>query len=301
MAYEVPDLSGRRIIVTGGTKGIGAATVRLLAKSGAEVVIVARDVGAARALSESVNQQQARQAATFIPLDLANLTSVRKFADGVRGQTIDVLVNNAGVMERSLQRTVDGFERHLGINFIGHFLLSTLLVPNLMKGRNARLVQLSSGSHRLAQFDFEDPNFDHTPFDANQAYQRSKIACSLFAVGFSKRFASSGVEAFSVAPGIVDTELLSRYGEGFKEMMHTLAPLVRTADQAALTIAYAATSPDLKGRGGAYVEDCAPARPGKSDTPGGVMPHAIDPDAAERLWTLTEAWIQNADARRVTA
>lgn len=302
MAYTVPDLSGRRVIVTGGTKGIGAATVRLLAKSGAEVVIAARDADAARTLSESINQQLARQATTFTRLDLADLKSVHSFADSLRGQTIDALINNAGVMEQSLRRTVDGFEWHLGINFISPFLLAALLVPNLMKGRNPRVVQLSSGGHRFATFDFEDPNFDRTPFDGNKAYQRSKTACALFAVGFSKHHAANGIEAFSVSPGVVRTELLSGLGEeGVNQMLRALAPRVRTPEQAALTIAYAATSPELKSLGGAYVEDCAPAKPGAGDASGGVMQHAIDPDTAERLWTWAEACIRNVEARRARA
>lgn len=302
MAYEVPDLSGRRVIVTGGTKGIGAATVRLLARSGAEVVIAARDAAAADALSKSINQQHARQAVSFARLDLADLKSVRAFADSLHGQTIDVLINNAGVMELSPRKTVDGFEWHLGINFVAPFLLAVLLAPNLTKGRNPRVVQLSSGAHRMAAFDFDDPNFDRTPFDGNKAYQRSKTACALFAVGFSKHYAASGIEAFSVSPGVVRTELLSGLGEeGLNQMLRALAPRVRTAEQAALAIAYAATSPELKSRGGAYVEDCAVAPPGAGDASGGVMPHAIDPDLAERLWTFAETSIRNAEARRATA
>ena len=291
--YQVPDLSGRRAIVTGGAKGIGAATARLLAQAGADVVIAARDARSAQAHGDDINRQLDREAVVFAPLDLANSASVQAFAEDLQGKAVDLLINNAGVMEISFQRTADGFERNLGINFLGHFLLSALLVPNLKKCSEPRVVQLTSGSHRMAPFEFEDPNFDRSPFDKDLAYPRSKTACALFAVGFSRRFARHGIEAFSVAPGVVRTDILSVLGDAATDhMMRALAPLVRTADEAALSVVYAATASALKGRGGAYIEDCAPARAGTGDTPGGVMPHAVDPDTADRLWSFAEAQLQ---------
>ena len=293
--YRIPDLGGRRAIVTGGAKGIGAATARLLAEAGADVVIAARDAESTRAHRDGINRQLGREAVVFAPLDLASLASVRTFADRLQGEAVDLLINNAGVMEISFRKTADGFEWNLGVNFLGHFLLSALLVPNLKKGSEPRVVQLTSGSHRMAPFEFEDPNFDRSPFDKDLAYPRSKTACALFAVGFSKRFARHGIEAFSVAPGVVRTDILSVLGdEATDQMMRALAPLVRTADEAALSVVYAATASELKGRGGLYIEDCAPARAGTGDTPGGVMPHAVDPESADRLWSFADARLQEA-------
>lgn len=292
--YLVPDLTGRRAIVTGGAKGLGAAATSLLARSGAEVLIAVRDTESGRSHRDEINERLGRSAVTTVPLDLADLASVRSFAEGLDGQKIDLLVNNAGVMERSLKRTSDGFEWNWAVNFLGHFLLSDLLLPNLEKGLQPRVVTLSSGSHRNGPYDFTDPNFDTEPFDADLAYQRSKTACALFAVAFSKRYSGRGIEAFSVSPGVVDTPILGWLSEQERDvMMRVVAPVLRTAEQAAQSIAYAAASEDLRGRGGLYVEDCEPAPIVTANTPGGVRAHAIDPETAERIWAFAEAQLRN--------
>lgn len=291
--YVVPDLTGRRAIVTGGTKGIGAATVQLLARSGADVLVAVRDTGFAHADRDEINRRLGRNAVVVEHLDLADLASVRIFAERLKGQRIDLLVNNAGVMERSLKRTSDDLEWHWAVNFLGHFLLSELLLPNLQKGEQPRVVTLSSGSHRSGPYDFTDSNFENEPFDADLAYQRSKTACALFAVAFSKRYSGRGIEAFSAAPGLIDTPILDWQSPEQKEgLRRALAPLIRTADQAALTVVYAATADELRGRGGLYIEDCAPAPIVTTDAPGGVRAHAIDPDSAERLWVLAETQLR---------
>jgi NAD(P)-dependent dehydrogenase (short-subunit alcohol dehydrogenase family) len=288
-----PDLRGTFSIVTGGAKGIGLATVRAFARLGAHVLIASRDAAIGSAAAEELNRELGSNRVKWAFLDLASFASIRSFAKEIGSRVVDVLVNNAGVMGGPLRRTKEGFEWQFGINFIGPFLLSTLLANNLAKGRNPRIVQLSSGAHRFAPFDFTDPNFDDHGYDSDLAYQRSKTACALFAVAFQARYGRLGIDAFSASPGIVKTDLLNVMGRAaIEKLLVDCASLVRTADQAAATILYAATSPELAGKGGLYIEDGAPAQPATDDFPGGVMPHALDPVAADRLWKLAERYVQ---------
>jgi NAD(P)-dependent dehydrogenase (short-subunit alcohol dehydrogenase family) len=288
-----PDLRGTFVIVTGGTKGIGLATARAFARLGAHVLIASRDAAVGSAAAEKLNRELGSNTNEWAFLDLASFASIRSFAEEIASRAVDILVNNAGVMGGPLRRTKEGFEWQFGINFIGPFLLSTLLSTNLAKGRNPRIVTLSSGAHRFAPFDFSDPNFDDQDYDSGLAYQRSKTACALFAVAFQAHYGRLGIEAFSASPGIVETDLLNGMGRAaVDKLLIDCAALVRTADQAAATILYAATSAELAGKGGLYIEDGAPAQPATDDFPGGVMPHALDPVAADRLWKLAERYVQ---------
>lgn len=288
-----PDLRGTFSVVTGGAKGIGLATVRAFARLGAHVLIASRDAAVGSAAAEELNRELGSNSIKWAFLDLASFASIRSLAKEIGSRPVDILVNNAGVMGGPLRRTKEGFEWQLGVNFIGPFLLSTLLANNLAKGRNPRIVQLSSGAHRFAPFDFTDPNLDDQGYDSDLAYQRSKTACALFAVAFQARYGRLGIDAFSVSPGIVKTDLLNVMGHAaLEKLLVDCASLVRTADQAAATILYAATSPALAGKGGLYIEDSAPAKPASFDFPGGVMPHAVDPVAAERLWKLAERYVR---------
>lgn len=289
----VPDLRGRLAIITGGAKGIGLSTSRAFARSGAAVLIASRDEAAAQAAAEGINREVGGNRVTRISLDLSSFDSIRRVAQELKDRPVDVLINNAGVMGGDFRRTNEGFEWHFGVNFMGPFLLSRLLANNLADGRNPRLVQLSSGAHRFAAFNFEDHNFDTEPYNGDIAYQRSKTACALFAVGFQTHYARLGIDAFSVAPGIVKTDLLSAMDSAtLDRLLIDCAPLVRTADQAAATILYAATAPELAGNGGLYIEDGAPAKPGRPEGLDGVMPHAVDPVAADRLWQLAERLVR---------
>lgn len=291
------DLGGRNAIVTGGASGIGIETVRALAHAGADVTIAARNETAARAVAGEINRELGADRVSWDRLELGDLASVRDFAARWGDRPLSILVNNAGVMACPLGRTKDGFETQFGTNHLGHFLLATLLAPALGKGAPSRLVSLSSTGHMYSPIDFDDPNYlvrDYHPF---KAYGQAKTANALFAVEFDRRYRDKGIRAFSVMPGVINTNLGRHMTAELREELGIqpgsktgLEAMYKSAAQGASTSVWAASSPDLDGHGGLYLEDNAEAVPWTKSLPRGVgvMPHALDPEAARRLWDLSE-------------
>ncbi|UGQ13140.1 SDR family NAD(P)-dependent oxidoreductase [Yinghuangia sp. ASG 101] len=278
------DLTGRVVVVTGATSGLGAETVRVLAGAGAHVVATARDAGkAAETVDSLAGEGRSVEAGV---LDLGSAASVREFAAWLlaRHPRVDVLVNNAGVMATPLGRTADGFETQFGTNHLGHFLLTNLLVPALLRGAPARVVNLSSAGHKVSDILWDDPNFATTEYQPWVAYGQSKTANVLFAVELDRRLADRGVRAYAVHPGSVGTNL-GRYlgkeeGAAMLARATSSAHRAKSVPEGAATQVWAATSPDLAGRGGLYLEDCH-----VSDN---HRPWARDPEAAARLWAMSE-------------
>lgn len=280
------DLTGMNVIVTGGTSGLGAETARVLAAAGARVVVAGRSRGPAELPAP----------AEFEELDLASLRSVDAF---VRrwNRPLHLLINNAGVMRTPFGRTADGFELQFGTNHLGHFALTTGLLPALRDAGEARVVVLSSRGHRRSDVDFDDPNYLHRPYDPWEAYGQSKTANCLFAVGLTQR----GMAANAVAPGAIQTSLMRHMPHGelaergwldsAGNRVNGPGPEWRTVGQGAATTVWAAVAPQLRGVGGKYLDNCAIAGPwtGQGEVPYGFhAPYALDPDHAERLWTLSE-------------
>src|SRR5438445_3439620 len=208
------NLKGKRILITGVSAGLGVETARSLAAHGAQVVGAARDLNKAKAATEQVRKDVAANGGSFelVELDLANLKSVRACADRLlaKGEPLDVVIANAGVMATPLGHTADGFETQFGTNHLGHFVLVNRIASLIRDG--GRLINLSSSGHRYSNVDLEDPGFEHTPYEAFVAYGRSKTANILFAVAFDKRHRNRGVRAAAVHPGGIKTEL-DRYVE----------------------------------------------------------------------------------------
>src|SRR5271155_1304112 len=205
---EGVSLSGKRVLVTGVSAGLGVETARALAAHGAEVIGAARDLAKAQAATKQVRAQAANGGSLqVVQLDLASLDSVRRCADGLlaAGKPFDVIIANAGVMACPKGTTVDGFETQLGTNHLGHFVLVNRIASLLRRG--SRLVNLSSAGHRYADVDLDDPNFEHSPYAEFIAYGRSKTANVLFAVEFDRRHKAQGVRATAVHPGGIQTEL----------------------------------------------------------------------------------------------
>ena len=230
-------------------------------------------------------------------LDLASLAGVRSAAAEFlrRHDSLDVLINNAGVMACPLARTVDGFEMQFGVCHLGHFLFTGLLVPALLRGAPARVVNLSSGGHQIADVDFEDPNYQQRDYDKWQSYGQAKSANVLFSLALNQRLAARGVTSNAVHPGAIAETDLARHmqAEDFEALM-AMQPegaqmTFKSLQAGAATSAWAASAPELEGRGGLYLEDCGVAGVNdSSETLGGYRSRALDPARAEKLWDLSE-------------
>ena len=290
-------LDGRRLagaiaVVTGGYTGVGLETTRALAAAGATVVVPARTPGKASAALAGMDGVELES------LDLGDPASIDAFAARfvASGLPLHMLVNNAGIMATPLVRDARGFESQLATNHIGHFQLTLRLWPALRRADGARVVSLSSRGHARSPVDFDDPHFERRPYDKWLAYGQSKTANALFALALDARGEAHHVRAFSVHPGaIATTDLMRSMSEEERRAAIAAATGVssfKNEEQGAATSVWCATSAQLDGRGGVYCEDVDIAEAVPADFAGlrGVRPWAADPDLAERLWVLTEAW-----------
>ncbi len=289
------DLTGKRVLVTGASSGIGQETARALAAHGAEVVLTARDVPKGEAVAQGIRESTGNPQVSVESVELGSLRSVRDFAQRFLAtyDTLHVLVNNAGVMACPLAHTTDGFEMQLGTNHLGHFLLTGLLLPALRKGAPARIVSVSSRGHHIAPVDFDDPHFERRPYDKWQSYGQSKTANILFAVGLDRRLSSQGIRAMALHPGAIMTELARHLVPDDIKFLQSRGGSTglqfKTVEAGAATSVFAATAPELEGKGAVYLEDCHVAD--VNDEPNalfGVKSYAIDPANADRLWALSE-------------
>jgi len=300
------NLRGRRILVTGVSAGLGVETARALAAHGAHVVGAARDLAKAKAATAEVQKEAAAHGGGFelVALDLANLKSVRACADGLlaKGEPLDVVIANAGVMATPFSHTADGFETQFGTNHLGHFVLVNRIRSLIRAG--GRLINLSSAGHRFSNVDLEDPNFERTPYEPFVAYGRSKTANILFAVAFDKRHRDRGVRAAAVHPGGIQTELgrhldASHIEKMIEQMNQQLAAegkasfQLKTIPQGAATSVWAAIVAPADEIGGRYCENChvgniVPDHVTISAASEGVRGYALDPTTAESLWNKSE-------------
>lgn len=290
------DLSGKTALVTGAASGIGLETARALLSAGAEVVLAVRDTAKGAQVVRELGSSQAH----LLPLDLGSLQSVRRAAEQflARWPRLDLLINNAGIMLPYQGYTVDGFEQHFGVNHLGHFLLADLLRPALQAAAPARLVVLTSSGHARSDIHFEDIQYRQRPYDRWQAYGQSKTANALFAVGFSRHFAEQGLTANAVHPGFIWTGLQKHLTQAEMQNLGWLdedgnnaaALNLKTPQQGASTSVWAAVGPELAGIGGRYLEDCQEAALFAPGMPRGhgYQAYALDPERAERLWTLSQ-------------
>lgn len=290
------DLTGLNVIVTGGYSGLGLKTARVLAGAGAHVTVPTR------------NLKKAEQAFNDLPsvnlakLNLTDPASIETFVASYLaiGCPLHILVNGAGVAANPLARDARGYESQFSTNHLGHFQLTVGLWPALCRAGGARVVSVSSSGHRFAPVDFDDPNFLQRPYDKWAAYAQSKSANALFAVGLDRRGEPDSIRAFSLHPGMILTNLVRHMSAddlrrvGATDEAGNVLPLeasgYKTVVQGAATQVWCATSPQLNGLGGVYCEDCdvAEVMSADSDRADGVRPWAIDPETAERLWTLSE-------------
>jgi NAD(P)-dependent dehydrogenase (short-subunit alcohol dehydrogenase family) len=292
------DLSGVSAIVTGAASGIGVETARALAEQGADVLLAVRNTEAGQTIADEINGA-GKGKASVGRLDLSDLSSVAAFAGSWGDKPLNILINNAGVMACPLAYTAQDLEMQIGTNHFGHYLLSVLLARALMNGsetgRASRLVSLSSIGHRRGGVVFDDIHYRSRPYDKWESYGQAKTANALFAVGFHDRFADLGVSANSVMPGGIRTPLQRHLTDeemrafGWIDEQGRVNERFKSPEQGAATSVWAALAPELEGVGGLYLENCAQALPWTESNPfEGVMPHALDPESAERLWIVSE-------------
>jgi len=284
------DLHGKVAVVTGASAGLGVETTRALAAAGAQVVLAGRNSQRLAVAAASIRERVPDAQLEIGPLDLTSLASVRGFAAWYVGNhdRLHLLINNAGVMYTPFERTADGFELQFGTNHVGHFLLTCLLVPQLLADPPARVVNLSSGGHMTSDIVWDDVMYERRDYNKFTSYGQSKTANILFSYELDRRLGDRGVHAYAVHPGLIYTEL-GRYmtKDDMDELIAMASaapsgglPPAKSLEQGAATTVYAATAPELDAEGGTYLADCA-----VTDE---HAPWARDPEAAVRLWTLTE-------------
>ncbi len=293
------DLGGRTIVVTGANSGIGYATAKQLAKQGAHVVLACRRVEEGNKRVDEIRAEHSGASVEARALDLGNLQSVRDFAEGLLAErdTLHGLINNAGVMNTPQKKTADGFEMQIGVNHLGHFLLTELLRGALDKGAPSRIVNVSSCYHdkamgREGKIDLDDLHFETRKYDGWEAYAQSKLANLLHARGLAKRLEDSGVVAVSVHPGWVRTDLARHTMPLFVQnyIMRPIMGLMGMIEpwQGAQTSLYAMLADDVSEHAGEYYSQLGLYRDKSLNKGGWPMrspnPAAHDDAMADALW-----------------
>ncbi|MDF1667851.1 MAG: oxidoreductase [Planctomycetota bacterium] len=290
---DLPSLKNKRIVITGGNSGIGFDTARVCAEKGAELVLACRNLGKADEAAQKIRQLLPKASVTTMALDLSRQKSIRDFAKRFIAdyKSLDVLVNNAGIMMPPYELTEDGFESQFGVNHLGHFALTGLLLPVLEAAPSARIVNISSLAHRFGDMNFENPMFEGgVGYSRTKAYGRSKLANLLFTFELKKRLAERGsnVMAVTAHPGLAATNL-SRYLETYffvRWAMPLVQCFIQSADMGALPTLRALGDPgvesgDYFGPDGFRQQRGYPRRVGSSKL-------SRDPQISSRLWTLSE-------------
>lgn len=298
------NLTGKTVIVTGGYAGIGLETVKAFVKTGATVVVPARDVVKAQKNLEGIPQVEIEA------MDLMNPDSIDAFAEKFLAskRLLHLLINNAGIMWVPLRRDSRGYESQLSTNLLGHFQLTARLWPALKSANGARVVNVSSFGHQIAPFNFDDPNFEIRGYETLQGYGQSKTANNLFTVELDVRGKQHGVRAYSVHPGSVGEtdlgreaplDLFIQMGSHDKDgnIFPEVARKLKSLSQGAATTVWCATSPMLNGLGGVYCNDAEVAMLdlgqiehnfAEPASLHGVQPYSLYEESAKRLWALSE-------------
>jgi len=280
---DMPDQSGKTVIVTGANSGIGFESVKALYAKGAYVILACRDLVKARAAMDRIYKRPSPGKLEAALLDLSSLSSVKTFADVLlkRGTPLNMLINNAGIMNPPLTFTAEGFESQFGINFLGHFALSAHLYPLLQKAEGSRIVTVSSLAYTYGTIDFGNLRSEIS-YDAFREYCQSKLADLLFTVELKRRIFSKGDQVLSVAahPGVTKTDL-SRFMSA-----EEISGFSMEVSQGVLPILFAAVSPEIS-NGGFYGPD---ADGGLRGYPGSapILDNALDPIVAAKLWNVAQ-------------
>nr|XP_016940611.1 retinol dehydrogenase 12 isoform X2 [Drosophila suzukii] len=285
------DETGKVAIVTGGNTGLGKETVLELAKRGATVYMACRNKEKGERARKEIIKKTGNSNVFSKECDLSSLDSIRKFVEDFKKEQreLHILINNAGVFWEPRGLTKEGFETHLGVNHIGHFLLTNLLIDVLERSAPSRVVVVASKAHERGQIHVEDIN-SSDDYDEGVAYCQSKLANILFARELAKRLEGTGVTVNAVNPGLAATEIARNMVFFQTKFAQTiLRPLLwsmmKSARNGAQTTLYAALDPDLENVSGQYFSDCQL---------GSLAPAALDDQMAKWLWAQSEKWAEIA-------
>lgn len=282
------DLTGRTIVVTGANTGIGEPTARALASAGARVIYACRrretgEAAVARARREFPSCQ-----AEFAELDLASLASVRRFAESLDAERIDALVCNAGLSRLDFATTEDGFEQTVGVCHIGHFLLARLLMQRLLAAPAPRVVMVSSTSHTMPpKLDFANFPMQRETYKGMTAYGQAKLANVLMAKSLHRRYGERGLVACALHPGTLITTDIGRHSAVIGLLMRLVSPFTKSPAEGAASTVWAVVHEPAGELAGQYIKECRVDR---------SSPESNDPAVAERVWALSESWVERAGA-----
>jgi NAD(P)-dependent dehydrogenase (short-subunit alcohol dehydrogenase family) len=272
------DLKGKTALITGANGGIGLATARGLAARGARVVLGCRNLQKAEDAQAAILQAVPGGQVEVMALDLANLMNIKSAAEVLkrRFSSLDILINNAGVMSLTRKDTRDGFEMTFGVNHLGTFALTQALLPMIKAAPEGRIVTLSSALHYRAHMQWDDLQYQSRPYKAWEAYNQSKLANVLMTKALARRLAGSSVSAFALHPGVVATELARDYPAW---LMKFAKVFMVTPEKGARCSIYVASEPGLASHSGAYFESSRVKKPAAA---------ALLEENQERLWKLSE-------------
>ncbi|XP_055319861.1 retinol dehydrogenase 13-like [Sitodiplosis mosellana] len=276
----------KRIVITGTTSGIGKETARELAKREARVYMACRDMKKCEQIRDDIILESANKHVHCIECDLSSMDSIRKFVKEYkeRENRLDILINNAGVMRCPHTLTKDGFEMQLGVNHMGHFLLTNLLLDLITKSAPSRIINVSSAAHLRGKINAEDINSEKS-YDSAEAYNQSKLANIMFTRELARKLTGTGVTVNAVNPGLVDTEITRHMGV-FKSLSGMIFrpltwPFLKTPKSGAQTTIMAALEPRLANKSGLYYSNC---------TKDQVSEEAKNKSVSDWLWTVSEKW-----------
>ena len=284
------DLTGRTIVITGSNCGIGFETAQALAGAGAKIIFACRNVEKGEDALRRCQALHPNSELAFFPLDLASADSIKRFSTEVKDETIDTLICNAGLVPTSYQETQEGLEMTVGVCHFGHFLLTQLLLPQLLKakaltGKAPRIVMVSSESHRMPM----KLNFNKFPLNKTDtffpfmAYGQAKLCNALFANELQRRYQDQGLTACSLHPGALITTSFGRDSGFLSLLFKVVSPLTKNPNQGAATTAYCASNENTAELAGKYFSHCKPSRSTKE---------ANNPETAKKLWEMSEAWMK---------
>uniref|UniRef100_A0A3B1J3P4 Retinol dehydrogenase 13 n=1 Tax=Astyanax mexicanus TaxID=7994 RepID=A0A3B1J3P4_ASTMX len=282
-------ITGKTVVITGANTGIGKETARELAKRGGRIIMGCRDMEKCEAAAREIRGSTLNPHVYAKHIDLASVKSIRSFAEKINREEkrVDVLINNAAVMRCPAGKTEDGFDTQFGVNYLGHFLLTNLLLDKLKDSAPSRVINLSSVVHILGEIDFTDLNWDRKKFDTKKAYCQSKLAIILFTRELARRLEGTGVTVNALHPGVVATDLGRHTGMHQSQLSSTvLSPffylLIKSAELGAQPSVYLTVAEELEGVTGCYYDVMTEKEP---------APQALDQEVSVRLWDISASMV----------